>query len=47
MVPSYGMDVEVERIHLKVQPVECEALNEAQDCFSEEGVDTEWCLILI
>lgn len=40
-MPADSVYVEVEGVDLEVYPVEGEGLDEAEDCFTEEGVDAE------
>lgn len=39
-VPADGVRVQVERVDLEVNPVECEGLNQTQDCLAEERIHT-------
>ena len=40
------MGVKIEGVDLKVEPIEAESLNQAQDGFPEKGVDAVFCTIL-
>jgi len=46
-VPANGVRVKIERVNLKVQPVECKCLNQTQDRFPEESVDAKFSAALI